>query len=237
MAEGTICFFVLPVRKLSPGVLKLMFLFKQTCWVAISSWAGCTDKPCFSGLISLGHSQSTKAFGLFTSFIFKASHRPMVRGILAQVCPEDFVPLVFMVVGGGKCTTKHGKAWSFQAQRVNVQHALLQLFKCRYFTAGPLIQPNSPVTEIEVLHLLTIVLLFCTVNILSLSRGYRGKEGEKRVNRIHESTFDVSKTMPFVLISAGWSKWNGNKPIYLNLATATGEIFPSIWLKWIKTSE
>lgn len=91
----------------------------------------------------------------------------MGRGILAQVCPEDFVSLIFMVVEGGKCTMQHGKTWSFQTQRVYVQHALLQLLKCGYFTACHLIHPNSPVTGISAQEY-TIFSLLCYYSALSI---------------------------------------------------------------------
>lgn len=48
----------------------------------------------------------------------------------------------FVMVGGGERTVQHGKSWSFQKQRVNVQHVQSQPYKCRSFTASHLIQPE-----------------------------------------------------------------------------------------------
>lgn len=41
---------------------------------------------------------------------------------------------------------QHGRSWSFQKQRVNVQHVQLQSYKCRSFTASHLIQLEHLIT-------------------------------------------------------------------------------------------
>lgn len=110
-----------------------------------------------------------------------------------------------MVVRGGKCTMQHGKIWSFWTERANVQHVLLHLLKCRYFTACHLIQLNSPLTGIGAQSTPSshyYVITLCSQYSIFKQGLYRQGEREKSVNRRGESTFDVSKTIPFVLISA-----------------------------------
>lgn len=88
--------------------------------------------------------------GFWDLHLLRFQSLPQTRGegTLSTSMSRRFCFTGFYGVRGGKCRTKHGKTCSFQTQGVNVQHALLQLLKCRYFTACHLIQPNSPVTVI-----------------------------------------------------------------------------------------